>query len=52
MIVSMLKSNGIPLSKVVEFMDAIRKIPHKPLLLSPEIVIKALEWRFEEITLF
>ena len=43
-IVSMLRSNNVPLSKVVEFMEAMSKIPHKPLPLNPEIVVQALKY--------
>ena len=46
-IVSMLRSNNVPLSKVVEFMEAISKIPHKPLPLNPEIVVQALKYYME-----
>lgn len=43
-IVSMLRSNNVPLSKVVEFMESLSKIPHKPLPLNPEIVVQALKY--------
>ncbi len=43
-IVSMLRSNGVPLVKVIEFIDAVSKIPHKPLPLNPEIVVQALRY--------
>ncbi len=33
-VISTLRSNGVPLSKVVEFISAISKIPHKPLPLN------------------
>lgn len=43
-IVSMLRSNGVPLSKVIEFISEIMKIPHRPLPLNPEIVVQALKY--------
>lgn len=43
-IVSMLRSNGVPLDKVIEFLNAVSKIPHKPLPLNPEIVVQALKY--------
>ena len=46
-IVSMLRSNCVPLSKVVEFVNAVSKIPHKPLLLNPEITVQALKYYIE-----
>ena len=46
-IISMLRSNGVPLDKVVEFINAVSKIPHKPLPLNPEIVAQALKYYIE-----
>jgi len=46
-VISMLRSNGISLSKVIEFISAMSKIPHKPLPLNPQIVIQALEYYVE-----
>ena len=43
-IVSMLRSNGVPVSKVIEFVNAVSKIPHKPLPLNPKIVVQALRY--------
>ena len=46
-IISTLRSNGVPLNKVAEFIGAILKIPHKPLPLNPEIVTQALKYYME-----
>ncbi len=46
-IISMLRSNGVPLGRVVEFINAVSKIPHKPLPLNPEIVAQALKYYME-----
>jgi predicted nucleic acid-binding protein len=46
-IVSMLRSNGVSLDKVVEFINAVSKIPHKPLPLNPEIAAQALKYYME-----
>jgi len=46
-IVSMLRSSGVSLSKVVEFIDAVSRIPHKPLPLNPEIAVQALKYYVE-----
>ncbi|RLE99653.1 MAG: hypothetical protein DRJ63_04740 [Thermoprotei archaeon] len=43
-IVSMLRSNGVPLHEVLEFINAMSKIPHKPLPLNTEIVTQALTY--------
>ena len=43
-IISMLRSNGVPLDKTIEFVSAVSRIPHKPLPLNPEIVVQALEY--------
>ncbi len=46
-IVSMLRSNEVPLDKVIEFISIIAKIPHKPLPLNAEIVLQALKYYME-----
>lgn len=46
-IVSTLRSNGVPVSKVIEFINAASKIPHKPLPLNPKIVAQALRYYAE-----
>ena len=43
----MLRSNGVSISKVIEFMNAVSKIPHKPLPLNPKIVVQALRYYIE-----
>ena len=43
-IVSMLRSNGVPLNEVIEFVNAISEIPHKPLPLNTEIIVQALTY--------
>ncbi len=40
----MLRSNGVSLDKVIEFISVMSKIPHKPLPLNPEIVVQALKY--------
>lgn len=46
-IASMLRSNNIPLDGVMEFINAVSKIPHRPLLLNPEIAVQALKYYME-----
>ena len=43
-IVSMLRSNNVPLGEVIEFINAVSKIPHRPLPLNSEIAVHALEY--------
>ena len=43
-IISKLRSNSTPVRKVVEFVNAVSKIPHRPLPLSPEIAVQALRY--------
>jgi len=43
----MLRSNGISLNKMIEFINAVSKIPHKPLPLDPKIVAQALKYYME-----
>ncbi len=42
-IISMLRSNGVPLSEVIEFLKSLSTIPLKPLPLTAEISAKAME---------
>lgn len=42
-IVSALRSQKVPLEEVMEFISDMRTIPHKPLSLTPEIVVDALQ---------
>jgi len=41
-VVSALRSQGVTLEKIVEFVSDMRIIPHKPLLVTSEIAVDAL----------